>query len=310
MKKEQATSNITFIALMVAINAIFALLNAFVPMFFFFLILLLPLTTTFTIILCKPKYYVIYYFASLIICYLINFNGPEYILFTLLPSLITGTIFGLLIEKKATPVTLILSSTIAYMSFTLLTIPLINFIYEVNMFKVYQELLQIDSKIVSDLTFLPFVFALSLVQMTITLFITTNEMKKFQIDYSLNITKTLPISIWTMLFAVLSIIAIFVYYRFTYLFFAMAIMGGTILIAHYVSKKTKFIITYFISSIIITFFLFAILYSCIDKLYISLVFMLPFLLFAVLDILLNLLKKGLLLKQNSAKIEERGEDNA
>ena len=59
-KKTTLVHNITYMAIMTAINLIFIVLDTFVPFLMFLLILLLPFVSAVVSYFCQKRYYIIY----------------------------------------------------------------------------------------------------------------------------------------------------------------------------------------------------------------------------------------------------------
>ncbi len=98
--KKNMMQSLALAGLMTSINAIFILISSYTATFIIadlFLMLFLPFVSTFTFIFCENKMSFCYFFASLALCILINI---EKTLFYLLPSLVSGLIFAVLLNKK------------------------------------------------------------------------------------------------------------------------------------------------------------------------------------------------------------------
>lgn len=132
-KKESPAQNIAFMAIMAAINVIFLLLTNFVPFLLFLLIFILPLSCTLVILLCKKKYFIAYAGATLGLCLIITFWNISETLFYIIPSLITGFVFGVLIERKIPYAFSIMSATFVQFGLSYLLLPIIELITQVNL---------------------------------------------------------------------------------------------------------------------------------------------------------------------------------
>lgn len=287
------TANIAFVAIMSAINAVIALMTDFIPVMSLFMILILPIISALTIIYCQGKYLSIYYISSCIICFILNLSSPENIIFSLFPSLISGSIIGFMIKRQKNPQMTIILTTLSQSIFTLITIPLVNALYQVNMFEVYRTFLKIDSLDVANLTFLPLIYVLSLIQSSFTIFICKNELEKLNISYSLNISSTFISSIISIISLILTIASIYFYEPIVYLFLSISISLGAFSIVRIFTKSSKIGVALIGTSLLLFVFLFAGLYSSIDKKYLAIIFSVIVLPFTVVDIISALLKKYL-----------------
>ena len=89
----------------------------------FILVFVLPLCSVIITYYCKKYYFPIYFVVVVAICLLIDL--PDTI-FYVIPSLITGFIFGLFVDKKIQPIFSILLATVVQFGISLAFIPLIK----------------------------------------------------------------------------------------------------------------------------------------------------------------------------------------
>lgn len=306
-QKETATQNLTYISIMSAINAILALMALYFPAVSIFLILVMPLITTFTVNYCKSKYLYIYYLSSIFLSALATYSSLDMTIFTLLPSLITGTLFGILINKKIHGIYICFLSILSHFIFSLITIPIIKAIYEVDLFVMFTSLLKIETKDISLLVFLPFLYVLSLCQTTFSFMIVTSEISKFKKLRSFEVKNTFPISLCAISFMVLSVVFIFILPNLVYLCFAFSITFSMIIIMKLISLKNKSIYITMLVSALFTIFAFAAFAKSMTTLYSPLLIGIFTLICLGIDLLSNISKNHLLFDKNTAKIKERGE---
>lgn len=121
-KRETLVQNIAYMAIMAAINVIFVLLSNILPVLLFLLVFVLPLTSTIVTIYCKKRYFPIYFVVTLLLCFVtsIGFNIFDTFIYVL-PSLVTGFIFGLFIEKQIPAIYTLIVATIIQYGLTILT---------------------------------------------------------------------------------------------------------------------------------------------------------------------------------------------
>ena len=135
-KRETVVQNIAYMAIMAAINVIFVLLTALLPPLMFLIVFVLPLTSAVVTLFCKKRYFPIYAVATVALCLLTTMGIYIYdTFFYVIPSLITGFVFGLLIEKRVPAIYIIVLSSalqyiLSYLTFLVLDLilPDINFI--------------------------------------------------------------------------------------------------------------------------------------------------------------------------------------
>lgn len=180
-KRETLTENIALMALMSTLNIIISVLLALLNVFSIFLILVLPLISTLVEIYCKDRYYPIYAFASLGLALVATLWNIETTLFYLIPSLMTGYLFGLLSKKNIPSIYSILLTSLVQMGLTMAQIPLVNFTFDVNVIKTFKVFFKLEESTNIDVIVPSFIFVISLCEMSLTYLIITNELKKLSI---------------------------------------------------------------------------------------------------------------------------------
>ena len=115
-------------AIMAAINVVFILLATFLPYLYFLLLFLLPLTSTFVMVFCEKRYYIIYSLATIGLCFLASFNNIGDTFFYIIPSILTGAITGLLIEKQFNGIWIIILTSLIQFIVSIFVLPLIKLI--------------------------------------------------------------------------------------------------------------------------------------------------------------------------------------
>ncbi len=256
-KRETSVQNIAFIAIVSAINAVLSLLSQFIPVLAILIIFLLPLITALTVIYCKKQFISIYIISTLIISALINMANLDMTIFTILPALVTGVVFGIMSLKRINAAFICISAAFFQFLLSWATIPLITALYSVNMFDAFGALLNITDKALVSISFLPFIYAISLAQSTISYIISSNELKKFNIKPNLDISSPYLYSIAAIVFCLLSIIFALTIKEISYLFFAMSITFVSLTITNQISKNNKTFIISISIIFILNIFLFA-----------------------------------------------------
>lgn len=262
MKKSKAISNLTFIALMSAVNVVFALLMTFLPVLSLLLYLMLPYITTMVILVCQKKYYIIYFIASIFLSFIINTQGIEYTIFTLLPSLITGTIFGICIEKKVNiGITIIISSFCQFL-FSMATIPLINLIYtndSHSILEVFKTILGENKEFLLYKLFLPINYVVALAQNIISFLLISSSITRFKVEIVTKNSNQLAYSCACITISILTILSALFFDDLMYLFLAMCISLVSLIVLDLFENKTIGILITSISVIgfIILFVIFA-----------------------------------------------------
>lgn len=299
MKKNRTlANNITFIALMAAFNFIFALLMVYLPAFSLVLYVFLPFVTTITVLHIDKKYLSIYYISSILLTFIINLNGLDFIIFTLIPSLITGSVFGICLEKKVNSVTAILLSSFCQFAFSLLTIPLINAIYMNNqsIINVFRTFLGESREYLTYKLFLPTVFAVSLAQNIISFLIISSEMNKFKVTINNSNELSIAYSYIACGLFLLTLISIFVFNDLMYLLLSLTLTLSLLLLFTNQLNYKKALISIGTITIILMVILLVIMIDANLTLYAPLLLLIPCLIIIIFSLFLSMKKRNIMLK--------------
>ena len=143
-KRETLTQNIAYMGIMAAINVVFVLLTYFVPFLIFLLVFILPLTSVIVTLYCQKKYIPIYLIATIALCMIATINNFTDTLFYVIPALISGVCFGLMVEKKVPSIWIIFVTSLITTGLSYAFVPLIQLIYQQNIIDIFTKILKID----------------------------------------------------------------------------------------------------------------------------------------------------------------------
>ena len=262
-KKKTLIQNITYMALMAAINVIFVLLTTLVPFLVFLIVFVLPLTSTIVTLHCQKKYYPIYAIATIGLCMICTIWKIDDTIFYVIPSIISGFVFGLLAEKKCPSFWIILSTTILQIGFTYASIPLIKVMTGRDIVSDFATVFLIKDFIYLDYVVPCFIFFLALAQQILAFVVIREELPKF--GYQLNEPKNLPVSLGFSILGTLTLVVIFsfIYGPLTYLFTLVAMFLAIYAVAYLIMKNKIVIYITLGASLLVSFFMFGIFYSMI-----------------------------------------------
>lgn len=180
IKKKNMIQSLALAGLMTAINALIILISSFAITFLLadlLLILFFPFISTFTFIFCEKRMALCYFFASLAICFLINF---EKALYYLVPSLLSGLLFALMIKKKVHGLYIIIITFLANYIIMWGLFWISEWFFKISMSAAFQVLFSLTEAQARTL-FPIFIAITSLAQTIITSLIIFSEMKKFDV---------------------------------------------------------------------------------------------------------------------------------
>ena len=215
---------LTFVSILSAISVVFVLLSSFIGDVGLFLVLILPLCASLVSVNVNFKYSLIYILATcLISC--IDFQMA---LFVVIPSLISGFVFGKLIRVYLQGYYIILIDALILMIMQIISTYLVNFIYNIDLVNTMASLIKISESTFSKTYFL-FLFMLSLIQASLSYLIITSELRKF--DYEFNEKKNkflLSLFLETSLI-ILTFTSMFFNHKIGYLLIGISFYMGVVL---------------------------------------------------------------------------------
>lgn len=257
-KKTTLVHHITYMGLMTAINLIFIVLATFIPALMFLLIIFLPFASSVVSYFCKKRFYIIYALASIGLCLIFNISDT---IFYVLPAIITGFVIGLFLEKRIHPFWLILVSSIINAGLSLAFIPLINLIGSVDIVETILKAVKLNEfSYKVELVYL-FVYFLSLLQCALTHFVLLTDAKKIGIEINTGIDSFAQFIIGLELTIILAICFSFFYAPLAFVFVLISFYFSVyILIDVLLSKRIVIYVTLLVL-FVISFFVFALLYT-------------------------------------------------
>ena len=259
-KRETLVQNITYMALMAAINVVFVLLTTLVPVLFILIVFVLPLTSVIVTLLCKKIYFPIYAFSTIGLCMICTLWRIDDTIFYDIPSIISGFVFGLLVERRVPSFWIIVITTILQIGFTYASIPLIKLLTGRDIVEVFATAFGLSEFQYLSYVTPCFIFFISLAQEVLAFMVIKEELPKF--GYELNNPKNLPLSLTICLGSsiALAFIFMFIYGPLAYLMTLFSLLLGIYALILLLEAKNKLVYIFLVVAFILTFFLFALLY--------------------------------------------------
>lgn len=252
-------------AMMAAINVIFSLFTAFVPLLSVALIIFIPLTSTLVEVYCKDRYFPIYAIATLGLSVCVSLSAIDFTLFYLVPSIITGYIFGLMAKKNFPDLWGIFIASVLQTGISFAFIPLIQLITEHNLIDDIKTILHVtDSVYFNNLLILMF-FIIGLIQTILSYIVVSNELKKFGVKQEDNKDWRLPVALATILASGLAVGIFFVYMPISLLCVGFAWFFAVFSLIFEIKRTNKAAIIIICSMLLVNLFTFAGLNRFFDK---------------------------------------------
>lgn len=260
-KKETLVQNIAYMGLMAAINVVFVLLTTFVPILFVLIVFVLPLTSTVVALHCEKKYFPIYALATIALCLLCTIWKIDDTIFYVVPSIITGFVFALLVEKGLSAPWIILATIIIQVIFTYLSIPLINVLTGRSIVETFAIAFGVKDFPYLDYVVPCFIFTMAFLQSVLSFIIINEEIKKFGFELSPANFNSFLFSTGIGVCVTFAVIFALTYRPLSLVFILAIIYFGVLLMVGLINEKKIWIYISLIGSFILSFFLFAIIYQ-------------------------------------------------
>ena len=259
-KKTNIVHNITYMAIMTAINLIFILLDRFLPFLTVLLILLLPFASAVVSYYCLKRYYIIYAIANIGLCFIFIES-----LFYVVPAICTGFVIGLLLDKKVHPFWMLLSSVVIEAVLAFAFIPLINLMTGSDLIKTTFELFRLkDFAYKPHLMYLAILFV-AFAQCTLTHFIMLSEIKKIGIETNTCVDSFGPYILGLLTTLIVALIFALTYSPLSLAFVALSFYFAIFLLFDIALCKKPLVYVCLGFLLTVAFFLFVIFYTKIEK---------------------------------------------
>ena len=264
-KRKTPLQNIAYMAIMAAINAIFVLLTTFVPVLLFLLVFILPLTHAIVAIYCDKRFYIVYAIATIGVCLGITFYNISDTFFYVIPSLITGFLFGLFIEKRTPPIFTIFVISIIQLVLSYSSIPLIKLMIGVDIPQVFYIAFGLNEFIYKD--YLPILFTsiIAIGQIAITYIFINTQLEKTEGDQEFLFDDYIFTIVAIGCLFILEILFIFLYPTFIFGPFLFIILLTLYVVVKLCMTKKIWVIVFLVISLIVVLFLTAGLYKTINE---------------------------------------------
>ena len=261
-KKTSLVHNITYMAIMTAINLIFIVLDTYVPFMMILLILLLPFISAVVSYFCQKRYYIIYAVASIGLCLIFNIVDT---IFYIVPAIISGFVIGVLLDKKFNPFWMILCSTLIEVVLTYAFIPLINLLSNADIVYTFLTIFKLNDFAYKDELMHLFILFIALTQCSLTHFVLLTEIKKIGIETNTRVNSFIPYILGLLACLVIGLIFAFTYRAPSLAFIALSFYFGMFLLFNIIPCKKPLVYVILGISELVMFILFVLFFTKISK---------------------------------------------
>ena len=222
-KRETPIENISYMSIMAAINVIFVLLSNILPVLLFLLIFLLPLSSAIVTVFCKKRYYPIYFVVTLALCLAVAFGFTIFdTLIYVIPSLLTGFVFGICFERNVPAILVLVGNTILQFLLSILTFYVLGYIVSnLNMMNVLITAFGLNQFTYKETFTLIFLYIIAMIQITLSYIFIKIQLQRFNVSINLNNGNKLMVYFASAIFYSLAIISYFFFPTWTLVFLLM-----------------------------------------------------------------------------------------
>ena len=236
-ERKNLAKSIPLMALMAAINIIIAELAGLSAIVAIILILILPLTSAIVELCCKDRYFPIYALATFGLSLALTFWNIETTIFYVFPSIVTGYIFGLLAKHKIPMIWAIIAATLAQTAISYTLIPVVNFIFQVDIVETFKIAFGVIDKKNIDIIVPTFIFLISLVQVSLSMVIVNQELEKFGVKEEIKFVSDFVANWVGFVFAIIIIPLYFFSLKMAYLYLAISFFFAVFAITKIIEQK-------------------------------------------------------------------------
>lgn len=169
--KTKPSENIAFAAVIAALYCVLSLLIAFFPSLSILFAIFLPLFSALVGALCLLPYSLAFAIGSSLLCLGVSFFNIGEVLFSVIPSILTGTFFGILLKKHLQDELTIVLVSLLQMGLNYLAIYLLQGVFGLNPIDTFLRLFSIEKTTRTDALTPSLLLAISLLQTSLTSFL-------------------------------------------------------------------------------------------------------------------------------------------
>lgn len=292
-KRETIVENISFFAIMAAINIVFVLLSGVLPPLMFLLVFILPATSTVVTLLCWKKYYIVYCLVTIGLCLLCSFGIYMYdTFFYVIPSLITGFIFGIMIEKQMPAIHILTLTTILQYILIFLTFIILDKILpSFDFFDRLYNMFGLQDFAYKSEFFHIFSFLIAAIQNLFTYGLIYFCLKNLNYNFNLENDKYIYSNIFSILASLLAIVGYFWCNQLLFIAIFVSLYYFVFQLINLIMTKKKVIIGLIIGLFVCMLFCYPLLYSYPKKPLSAVLFLILIVPLNILDLCNNTLLK-------------------
>ena len=260
-KRQTLIRTICFMSFFVAINVICSFLTTLFPLASVILIIFLPLTSALVEVTCKDRWFPIYAFATVGLSIVVSLSSIDFTLFYIVPSIVSGYIFGLFAKHRLPSMYAIFFAALAQTLLSFLFIPILKLITGINIIDFFAKILRISDVFWFNTLVLLIFFIVSLIQTILSYIVVNNELVKFTKENPWKLSKDNVASVSCLSSIVFMVAFSFFYLPASYFLLGIAFYFGVFVVIEQAQLKQK--VSLIIDAAVI--FVMIILYAILNK---------------------------------------------
>lgn len=177
-KRNSLIKTICLMASMAAINIVLSFLTNVVPFLALLLVIFLPLTSSVVEVCCKDRYFPIYALATIGLSIVVSLSSFDFTLFYVVPSIITGYVFGLASKRGLPHFLAIFVAAVIQTELSFAFIPLLKLITERDLILDLVRIFNITDRTYFDNLIVLIFFLVAVAQTFLSFIVVNNELQK------------------------------------------------------------------------------------------------------------------------------------
>ena len=206
-QRETLTENMAFMgivsAILIILNALISVGDMFFPIIGLILSLVLPILVVLVEVSCKDRYYPIFFSVTILLSMITCLWNIQATFYYLIPSLISGYIFGLFIKKRFQLVYGIFIASVIQAGLIYGFSRLVLVLFEVNSIETFLKILSLNDSVAAHIIVPSAIFVLGLIEISFVTLVISFEIKRFNLCFNDNVENELYINIVLMVISAL-----------------------------------------------------------------------------------------------------------
>ena len=245
-EKKTTVENMTYVAIMSAIVVVISLLTSFIPMAGAVFGLVVPIIGTLVALFAKPRFSIVFIVVTVLLSVVASLYAIQNTMFFIIPPVITGLIFGLLLRKGIGPSVSLIACAITQAIINVGVYFAIDILYELNVIQMLLDLLNLATHRYIDTIIGLGVLMFALIQFILSYILVYPYAERFTNNKTNNKKELLVHLLICSLSPILMVISVYFAPFLSYVFFGVSIYSACFLLYSIITEKKILKIIYVI----------------------------------------------------------------